>query len=66
MTVFIILGMQRGDGVFGSLIIKNPRTSEKYSNLYDFDLSEHVILLQDWAHQPGVSMFAAHHHSIGN
>lgn len=57
--------MQRGDGVYGSLIIKIPSSSEKHSRLYDFDLSEHVILLQDWTHKPGVSMFAAHHHSIG-
>lgn len=61
------IGMQRGDGAFGALIIKSPQITEQHAKLYDYDLTgEHVLLLQDWAHIPGVSMFASHHHSIGD
>uniref|UniRef100_A0A182JMG1 Multicopper oxidase n=1 Tax=Anopheles atroparvus TaxID=41427 RepID=A0A182JMG1_ANOAO len=57
-------GMQRGDGAFGALIIR--RDNDIQQLLYDEDLSEHVITLQDWGHEQGVSLFAAHHHSTGD
>ncbi|XP_075156466.1 multicopper oxidase 1 [Haematobia irritans] len=59
-------GMQRGDGVFGALIVKRPRSEDPYGHLYDFDLSDHKMILQDWVHVPGISMFASHHHSKGD
>ncbi|XP_054084101.1 uncharacterized protein LOC105219789 [Zeugodacus cucurbitae] len=59
-------GMQRGDGVFGALIVRRPRATEAHAHLYDFDLSEHKMILQDWVHTPGVSIFASHHHSRGD
>lgn len=59
-------GMQRGDGVFGALIVRRPRANEAHAHLYDFDLSEHKMILQDWVHTPGVSIFASHHHSRGD
>ncbi|KFB43437.1 laccase 1 [Anopheles sinensis] len=57
-------GMQRGDGAFGALIIR--RDNDIQQLLYDEDLSEHVITVQDWGHEQGVSLFAAHHHSTGD
>ncbi|KAM7348084.1 multicopper oxidase 1 [Cochliomyia hominivorax] len=59
-------GMQRGDGVFGALIIKKPKIQEPHGHLYDFDLTEHKMIVQDWVHVPGISMFASHHHSKGD
>nr|ANS71634.1 MCOI-like protein [Bactrocera dorsalis] len=59
-------GMQRGDGVFGALIVRRPRATEAHEHLYDFDLSEHKMILQDWVHTPGVSIFSSHHHSRGD
>ncbi|XP_034099549.2 uncharacterized protein LOC117564761 [Drosophila albomicans] len=59
-------GMQRGDGVFGSLIVRRPKNSDPHGGLYDFDLSEHVLVVQDWIHEPGASIFAFHHHSSGD
>lgn len=59
-------GMQRGDGVFGSLIIRRPKSSDPHGGLYDFDLSEHVLVVQDWIHEPGANIFAFHHHSSGD
>ncbi|KAH8293300.1 hypothetical protein KR018_012343, partial [Drosophila ironensis] len=59
-------GMQRGDGVFGAMIIRKPKSAEPHGGLYDFDLSEHVMVVQDWIHEPGVSIFSYHHHSRGD
>ncbi|XP_059140381.1 uncharacterized protein LOC131928383 [Physella acuta] len=41
-------GAQRADGLFGPLIVRLPEVNEPYHLLYDFDLSEHVILINDW------------------
>lgn len=58
-------GMQRGDGAFGALIIKQPIELDQHRGLYDVDSSDHHILLQDWDSVVGVSMFNAHHHAKG-
>ncbi|XP_055539968.1 uncharacterized protein LOC129726845 [Wyeomyia smithii] len=57
-------GMQRGDGAFGPLIIR--RDNDPQQLVYDYDLSDHVITVQDWGHVAGVQMFTAHHHSTGD
>nr|BAJ06132.1 laccase 1 isoform G [Nephotettix cincticeps] len=59
-------GVQRGDGAFGSFIIRTPSTLDPHTALYDADLSEHVILVLDWSHQLGMAMFTAHYHSDGD
>ncbi|XP_055852973.1 uncharacterized protein LOC129916824 [Episyrphus balteatus] len=59
-------GMQRGDGCFGAMIIRQPREIDPHGDSYDFDLPEHKLMIQDWAHQPGVSMYASHYHSVGD
>lgn len=58
------LGMQRGDGLFGALIVKKP--NDVHENLYDFDMTEHILITIDWVHVPGVSKFTAHHHGSGD
>ncbi|XP_014258517.2 laccase-1-like isoform X1 [Cimex lectularius] len=57
------IGLQRGEGVYGPLIVK--KRSDIYAPLYDMDLSEHIIVVQDWIHKPGESAFAKHYHSNG-
>ena len=37
---------QRADGLFGAIIVREP--NDINSNLYDYDLSEHVIVVNDW------------------
>ncbi|KAK9884427.1 hypothetical protein WA026_007274 [Henosepilachna vigintioctopunctata] len=59
-------GMQRGDGVFGSLIVKVPEEKDPHKDLYDFDLDDHVIILIDWNHVMGIQKFTSHHHSDGD
>lgn len=58
------VGLQRGDGCFGAFIIRKP--DDPHLPLYDFDLTEHIIITQDWIHTNGITMFTNHHHSIGD
>lgn len=57
--------MQRSDGLYGSLIIRQPKNEDVHSNLYDYDLPEHVIITMDWTHEPIVSMFVSHYQTNG-
>ncbi|KAF4524251.1 hypothetical protein B566_EDAN008797 [Ephemera danica] len=41
-------GMQKMDGVTGALIVRSPKDPSLPH--YDWDLSEHVVVLQDWMH----------------
>lgn len=59
-------GVQRGDGSFGSLIIRTPDSINPHVNLYDADLSEHTLVVLDWSHELGVTMLTAHYHSDGD
>lgn len=56
--------MQRGDGLFGSLIVKVPKEKDPHSDLTDFD--EHVIMVSDWVHTSGTDAFLQHHHAGGD
>lgn len=58
--------MQRADGAFGAFIVRKPISEEPHGNLYDFDKSEHVLLLQDWGPEISLAKFIAHHHSDGD
>ncbi|XP_033120873.1 laccase-11-like [Anneissia japonica] len=41
-------GVQRGDGLYGALIVRVPTQTEINSKEYDFDLQEHSIIFSDW------------------
>lgn len=60
--------MQRADGAFGPLIIREPKASLPVAirDSYDYDSIDHVMLMQDWDHKTGVSGFNSFHHSIGH
>ena len=45
------LGQQRIDGLFGALIVRHNKTVANVSSLYDFDLSEHVVFVNDWLNE---------------
>ncbi|CAL4147895.1 unnamed protein product [Meganyctiphanes norvegica] len=57
-------GFQRGDGVYGGLIVR--KTLEDNSHMYDHDLPEHLIMVQDWLHTPTESKYFLHHHGAGD
>lgn len=45
------------DGIYGSLVIRQPPNKDPNSHLYDFDLTTHVILLSDWMHEDASERF---------
>ncbi|XP_011300938.1 laccase-1 [Fopius arisanus] len=57
-------GMQRGDGVFGALIVRPPESRDHHRDLYDVD--EHMIVVVDWDHIIGHDKFLDHHHAFGD
>ncbi|XP_072946321.1 uncharacterized protein [Epargyreus clarus] len=59
-------GMQRADGAAGALIIRKPKSQDPHGHLYDYDRSEHVMIVTDWIHELSVGMFTDHHHSRGD
>jgi len=44
-------GMQKIDGLYGSIVIRQPPSKDPNSNLYDYDLTTHVVLISDWFHE---------------
>lgn len=59
-------GLQRADGLFGSLIIRQAPSRDPHSALYDYDLPEHVMMINDWLNEFTPNRFAAHHHDDGD
>ncbi|XP_076471477.1 uncharacterized protein LOC143301231 [Babylonia areolata] len=47
-------GMQLADGAFGPVIVRQPAGHDLNDNLYDQDLSEHVMMVYNW--HPVLSM----------
>lgn len=50
-------GMQKIDGLYGSVVIRQPPSKDTNSNLYDYDLTTHVMLISDWFHESGTERF---------
>ncbi|XP_071793343.1 uncharacterized protein [Asterias amurensis] len=50
-------GLQRGDGLMGSFIIRESTRSDPHGSLYDVDQAEDVIFLNDWYHETMVTLF---------
>ncbi|XP_014240579.1 laccase-4-like [Cimex lectularius] len=44
-------GLQKVNGLFGSLIVRDQKKHEAFGYLYDYDLPSHVILVNDWIHK---------------
>ncbi|KAG7173014.1 laccase-11-like, partial [Homarus americanus] len=57
---------QRGDGVFGPIIVRQPPSRNPYHDCYDHDLPEHVIMFHDWLHIPTEDKFVLRHHGGGD
>lgn len=64
LYTLLLIGLQRGDGVYGPLIVRVPPKEDWHKDLYDID--EHTIVIADWTHQLGLDVFLAHHHASGS
>ncbi|KOB77132.1 Laccase 1 [Operophtera brumata] len=60
------IGLQRGDGTTGALIVREPKRNSPHRLLYDTDISEHVILVTDWLSNGSINLFTSHHHHAGD
>lgn len=57
-------GLQRADGLFGAVVVRQNKIDEGvYASLYDYDLSDHVIVMNDWFEKPIALEFALHVHT---
>ncbi|XP_061164931.1 uncharacterized protein LOC133173877 [Saccostrea echinata] len=59
-------GLQRMDGVFGALVIRQSDNTEPHLGLYDHDLPEHTLIINDWLVELAINRFANHHHAGGD
>ena len=57
-------GLQRGDGIFGALVIRQPLIRDVQAKLYDYDLPEHTMVVHDWMTEASATRFAGHHHAM--
>ena len=47
------VAFQRGDGLLGMYVVRLPPEEEVHVKAYDYDLTDHHIIAQEWFH--GVS-----------
>lgn len=59
-------GLQRSNGLFGHLVVRQTPSRDPHRLLYDYDLPEHVISVTDWLNEMTDNRFAAHHHDGGD
>ncbi|KAK6625519.1 hypothetical protein RUM43_005818 [Polyplax serrata] len=50
-------GLHKLDGLYGSVVIRQPPSKDPNSHLYDYDLTTHVMLLSDWLHEDAMERF---------
>ncbi|XP_026758133.1 uncharacterized protein LOC113517610 [Galleria mellonella] len=50
-------GLQKLDGLYGSIVVRQPPSKDPNSHLYDYDLTTHVILLSDWLHEDAAERY---------
>ncbi len=59
-------GVQRSDGLFGPIIVHEYIDENPYYSFYDYDLQDHVIVMNDWLNNTAIEKFSGHHHNDGN
>ena len=50
------------EGLVGAFIVRQPDSSESHSALYDKDLSDHVIMINDWTDVDFMEIYEADNH----
>nr|BAJ83487.1 laccase 2 [Riptortus pedestris] len=50
-------GLQKLDGIYGSIVVRQAPSLDPNSHLYDYDLTTHVMLLSDWMHEDAQERF---------
>ncbi|PIK55769.1 hypothetical protein BSL78_07329 [Apostichopus japonicus] len=60
------VGLQRQDGLAGSLVVRQAAERDLQKETYDVDIMEHTIIVMDWLDAVSLAKFMAHHHSDGS
>jgi len=47
-------GLQRGDGLAGPIIVRQPSQVDVHSRLYDTDTNKHIVMVTDWFHTSAI------------
>lgn len=50
-------GLQKMDGLYGSVIVRQPPSRDPNSHLYDFDLTTHIMMISDWLHEDAAERY---------
>jgi hypothetical protein len=50
-------GLQKLDGLYGSIVVRQAPSQDPNSHLYDFDLTTHVALISDWLHEDAMERY---------
>ncbi|XP_011177989.1 uncharacterized protein LOC105209329 isoform X1 [Zeugodacus cucurbitae] len=50
-------GLQKLDGIYGSIVVRQPPSRDPNSHLYDFDLTTHIMLISDWLHEDAAERY---------
>lgn len=48
--ICVCAGLQKVDGLVGSLIVRQPDSENPVRDQYNFDLPSHVMVVEDWMH----------------
>ncbi|XP_076303579.1 uncharacterized protein LOC143221864 [Lasioglossum baleicum] len=51
------VGLQKMNGFAGSFIVREPAEEDPNSDLYDYDLANHVVFISDWMIENAVERF---------
>ena len=57
ICTFFLVGLQKLDGLYGSIVVRQAPSQDPNSHLYDFDLTTHVIFLSDWFHEDALERY---------
>ncbi|KAK7590828.1 hypothetical protein V9T40_002441 [Parthenolecanium corni] len=50
-------GLQKLDGIYGSIVVRQAPSADPNSHLYDYDLTTHVMLISDWLHEDAMERY---------
>ncbi|XP_069129876.1 uncharacterized protein [Argopecten irradians] len=59
-------GQLRSDGIFGAFVVRQAAEREVHHGLYDYDLIEHTMIVNDWLLELTLDRFANHHQANGD
>lgn len=59
-------GLQRADGLFGAFIVRQSPARDVHHPMFDEDLPEHSLIVNDWMVEMVAARFAHKHHGKGD